>query len=226
MDPRGNPDMKLKDEPNNWIGLVLILALILAGLTLTGKVNDAYGEESTEWTVTKAPAGKGKAPAAKAKATTAKAKLTNSTSQKRRADELFQTKSITEQEHEQALLDYADSKAAVVRAQVAVGNARIQLEDTDVRAPITGTIIEKDIERGQVIASATTNVSGGTTLMKMADLNSVQVRTRVDETDIGKIRPGLPTKVTVTAYPNQPFDGEVVVDVQSPATYHVVLTPG
>ena len=36
----------------------------------------------------------------------------------------------------------------MVRAQVAVDNARIQLEDTDVRAPITGTIIEKDVERG------------------------------------------------------------------------------
>jgi HlyD family secretion protein len=46
--------------------------------------------------------------------------------------------------------------------------------------------------------------------MKMADLTSVQVRTRVDETDIGKIRPGMFTKVTVAAYPNQPFDGEVL----------------
>jgi HlyD family secretion protein len=46
--------------------------------------------------------------------------------------------------------------------------------------------------------------------MKMADLTSVQVRTRVDETDIGKIKPGMPTKVTVAAFPNQPFDGEVL----------------
>jgi HlyD family secretion protein len=46
--------------------------------------------------------------------------------------------------------------------------------------------------------------------MKMADLTTVQVRTRVDETDIGKIRPGMSTKVTVAAYPNQPFDGEVL----------------
>jgi HlyD family secretion protein len=140
----------------------------------------------------------------------AKARLANSTSQKRRADELFQTKSITEQEHEQALLDYADSKAAVVRGQVAVDNARIQLEDTDVRAPITGTIIEKTTERGQVIASATSNVSGGTTLMKMADLGLVQVRTLVDETDIGKIQPGQRATVTVDAFPNRPFRGTVL----------------
>ena len=90
------------------------------------------------------------------------------------------------------LLDFADAKSAVVNAQVSVDNAKIQLEDTDVRAPITGTVIEKDVERGTVIASATNNVSGGTTLLKMADLNLVQVKTLVDETDIGKIKVGLP----------------------------------
>ncbi|HET7426931.1 MAG TPA: biotin/lipoyl-binding protein, partial [Gemmatimonadales bacterium] len=65
---------------------------------------------------------------AQADLTVAEAKLTNATSQKRRADELFKTQSITEQEHEQALLDYADAGAQVVRSKVAVDNARIQLE--------------------------------------------------------------------------------------------------
>ena len=78
------------------------------------------------------------------------------------------------------------------------------------RAPITGTILEKAVEPGTVIASSTSNVSGGAVLMKMADLTEVQVRTRVDETDIGKIKPGMITRVTVAAYPNQPFDGTVL----------------
>ncbi len=109
---------------------------------------------------------------------------------------------------------------------MALENARITLEDTDVRAPITGTIIEKTVEPGIVITSPTQAVSGGTVLMKMADLNSVQVRTRVDETDIGKIRPGLPTKVTVTAYPNQPFDGEVLkVEPQAVVEQNVTMFP-
>jgi HlyD family secretion protein len=156
----------------------------------------------------------------------AKARLANSTSQKRRADELFQTRSITEQEHEQALLDYADSKAAVVRSQVDVDNARIQLEDTDVRAPITGTIIEKTTERGQVIASATSNVSGGTTLMKMADLGLVQVRTLVDETDIGKIQPGQRATVSVDAFPNRPFRGTVLkIEPQAQTEQNVTMFP-
>ena len=79
---------------------------------------------------------------------------------------------------------------SVVNAQVAVDNAKIQLEDTDVRAPITGTIIEKDVERGHGHRLGHVNVSGGTTLLKMANLNLVQVNTLVDETDIGKIQPG------------------------------------
>jgi HlyD family secretion protein len=156
----------------------------------------------------------------------AQAKLTNATSQKRRADELFKSQSITEQEHEQALLDYADASAQVVRSRVAVDNARIQLEDTDVRAPITGTIIAKTVERGTVIASATANVSGGTTLLQMADLNLVQVRTLVDETDIGKVQPGQLATITVDAYPNRPFEGTVLkIEPQAQTEQNVTVFP-
>jgi HlyD family secretion protein len=163
---------------------------------------------------------------AQAELDVARAKLTNSTSQKNRADELFKTQSITQQEHEQALLDYADARAGVVRSQVAVDNSRIQLEDTDVRAPITGTIIEKTTERGQVISSATSNVSGGTTLMKMADLGLVQVRTLVDETDIGKIQPGQRATVTVDAFPNRPFPGTVLkIEPQAQTEQNVTMFP-
>jgi HlyD family secretion protein len=130
--------------------------------------------------------------------------------QMERAQALFKSQTLTQADVEQTQLEFANAESQVVSAKVAVENARITLEDTDVRAPITGTIIEKTVEPGTVIASTTQNVSGGTTLMKMADLTTVQVRTRVDETDIGKIQPGMRTKVTVAAYPNQPFEGEVL----------------
>jgi HlyD family secretion protein len=130
--------------------------------------------------------------------------------QMERAQTLFKSQTLTQADVEQTQLEFANAESQVVGAKVAVENARITLEDTDVRAPITGTILEKTVEPGTVIASTTQNVSGGTTLMKMADLTAVQVRTRVDETDIGKIQPGMRTKVTVAAYPNQPFEGEVL----------------
>lgn len=140
----------------------------------------------------------------------ARATLANARSTKRRSDELFQSRSITETEHEASQLTYANAIADSVRANVALENARIRLEDTDVRAPISGIVIEKNVERGQVISSPTNDVGGGTVLLKMADLSLVQVRTLVDETDIGKIQPGLLATVTVDAYPNRPFEGTVL----------------
>ena len=156
----------------------------------------------------------------------AQARLTNANSQKRRADELFKSQSITEQEHEQALLDYANANAEVIRARVAVDNARDQLDDTNVRAPINGTIIEKQVERGQVISSPTNDVGGGTVLLKMADLNLVQVRTLVDETDIGKIQPGQRATVTVEAFPARPFSGTVLkIEPQAQTEQNVTMFP-
>jgi len=155
-----------------------------------------------------------------------KARLQNADAQRRRSDELFKSQSITEQEHEQAVLALANAKAEVVRAQVNLENARIAMEDTDVLAPITGTVIAKNVERGQVISSPTRDVGGGTVLLKMADLSLVQVRTLVDETDIGKIRPGLRATVTVDAYPNQPFEGEVLkIEPQAETLQNVTMFP-
>jgi len=147
---------------------------------------------------------------AQARFDVARATLANARSQKQRADALFTSQSITQTEHEAAQLAYANSVADSVSTKVDLENAQIQLEDTDVRAPISGTIIEKDVERGQVISSPTRDVGGGTVLLRMADLSLVQVRTLVDETDVGKIRAGLPATVTVDAYPNRPFEGTVL----------------
>ena len=140
----------------------------------------------------------------------AKARRTIAETQMERSKTLFESGTLTEFDYEQAQLEFANSQAQVIGAEVALENARISMDDTDVRAPITGTIIQKHVEPGTVISSPTQDVSGGTILLRMADLTSVHVRTLVDETDIGKIKPGMKTRVTVAAYPNQPFEGEVL----------------
>jgi HlyD family secretion protein len=156
----------------------------------------------------------------------AKARLANSEAQKNRSDELFQSQSITQTEHESAVLDYATAKAGVISAQVALQNAQITLDQSEVRAPINGTIIELDVERGQVISSPTSTVGGGTVLLKMADLNRVQVNTLVDETDIGKIQPGLSATVTVDAFPSHPFEGTVLkIEPQATVQQNVTMFP-
>jgi HlyD family secretion protein len=131
-------------------------------------------------------------------------------SQQQRAETLHKSGTLNKVDLETSILEYANARAEVVRAQVSVENSRIALDDTEVRAPVTGTVIEKNVEKGQVISSPTMDVGGGTVLLKMADLSSVQVRALVDETDIGKIQPGQDAVVTVAAYPNQPFKGQIL----------------
>jgi HlyD family secretion protein len=163
---------------------------------------------------------------AEAAVAAARVQLNNAAVQKQRSDSLLATQAITVQEHDQDVLSYANAKSALVSAQVALDNGKISLEDADVRAPIAGTIIEIDVARGQVIASATSNVGGGTTLLKMADLNLVQVSTPVDETDIGKVQPGQAATVTVQAYPNRPFNGSVLkIEPKDTVQQNVTMFP-
>lgn len=156
----------------------------------------------------------------------AQAQLTNAESQYRRSEELFKSQSITETEWEGAILAKANAVAQLVRAERSFEDAKISFEDTDVRAPITGTILEKAVEIGTVITSATSNVSGGAVLLRMANLDTVQVRSLVDETDIGKIHPGMPVIITVDAYPNRPFNGQVLkIEPQATVTQNVTMFP-
>jgi HlyD family secretion protein len=129
--------------------------------------------------------------------------------QHERATQLFKSHSINEVDYDNSVLELADAKADVIRMQISIENARFALDDTEVKAPITGTIIEKLVEKGQVISSPTMDVGGGTVLMKMADLRTVKVQALVNEIDIGRIRRGQQVTVTVTSFPDQPFRGEV-----------------
>ncbi len=140
----------------------------------------------------------------------ARARLANAESRSQRAKALFETGSITEQEYENANLQRANANAQLIRAQRSLEDARISFEDTEVRAPSNGVILERTVEVGTVISSATRQVGGGSVLLRMANLDTVQIRTLVDETDIGKINRGFDVTITVDAYPHQPFRGNVL----------------
>ena len=156
----------------------------------------------------------------------AKAQVTNAESQWKRSQELHKTQAITDQEYESARLSLASANAQLVSAQRNLEDARIAFDDTDIRAPIDGTIITRPLQPGTVISSATSNVSGGTTLMQMANLDTVQVRALVDETDIGKIQPGMTVTITVDAYPNRPFRGSVLkIEPQATVNQNVTMFP-
>lgn len=163
---------------------------------------------------------------AEASLTVAKARLANSSSQLERINSLYVNKSVSKADWEKSSLDHATAQSEVVQREIAVENAVIQLGDCDVNAPITGTIIERAVEQGTVISSPMGNSSGGTLLLKMADLSRVQVRMLVNEIDIGKMKPGVSATVNVAAYANRPFQGEVIkVEPQATTVQNVTMFP-
>ncbi|HEY8164561.1 MAG TPA: efflux RND transporter periplasmic adaptor subunit [Gemmatimonadaceae bacterium] len=163
---------------------------------------------------------------AKADLDAAVIKLQVSRQAKQRADQLFKDRIITSQEHEAAQVDYANSQATVLRNRAALDIRAQGLEEATVSAPVAGTVIEKPVAIGQVIASGTGTFGGGTTIIKMADLTKVRVRTLVNETDIGKVRQGLPATVTVDAFPDRPFQGVVdKIEPQAVVEQSVTMFP-
>ena len=120
---------------------------------------------------------------------------------------LYEAGVITEQEFEGQRSDYANTQASLVKAQTNKELRELQRYDVTIRAPSAGTILTRNVEEGTVIQSASGNVSGGTALFVMADLNEVQIRVLVDETDMGQIKPGLEASVQVEAYPGRIFPG-------------------
>lgn len=165
-----------------------------------------------------------------ADARAARARLDVAQAQRTRTQGLFEQGVVTSQELESSGLDLENAQAALIRAEIDVDLAQQRLDDATVRAPSRGTIIERLVAPGQVIVSATSSASGGTTLMNMANLDRVRVRAMVNETDIGQVRVGLSARVTVDAYPTRPFVGEVekvepmaVVD-QSVTMFPVLIT--
>lgn len=127
-----------------------------------------------------------------------------------RARDLYGQDLVSEEDLETAQQNASNARAQLLRAEAELQLRQERLDDATVRAPVDGTIITRDAEEGTIISSSISNVSGGTTLVEMADLSRLEMRTLVDEIDIGQVKPGLPVVTTVEAYPDRQFHGEVV----------------
>lgn len=163
---------------------------------------------------------------AEADSIVARAELSNAEAQLARAEELHRSQAITDTELETARLAQASANAALIRARRTLEDAKIALEDTEVRAPGSGVILGRAVEAGTVIASASRDVGGGAVLLRMATLDIVQVRALVDETDIGMIESGTPVSIQVASFPNRRFTGAVErIGMEAVAEQNVTMFP-
>jgi len=141
--------------------------------------------------------------------TASNVRLKNAEAQFNRGKELHEKGSISDKDFEDIQENFAQAKSTLVRTQVTYENAKIALDDTVVRSPVSGTVISRPVEVGQVISSPTQAVGGGTVLMTMADLSKVRVRALVDEIDVGKVSIGQKVSIKVAAYRDKEFFGTV-----------------
>ncbi len=156
----------------------------------------------------------------------AEAKLENSKALQKQNIALFTANVITKREKEASDLDVTNQTSSVIRATQALELAKQRVNDATIRAPIEGTILNKLVSTGTVIASASNSASGGTTLVQMANLTRVRARVLVSETDIGKVQVGMTTTVLVDAYPNKPFIGVVEkMEPQAVVDQNVTMFP-
>jgi HlyD family secretion protein len=110
---------------------------------------------------------------------------------------------------DQAAARVGAAKARVEAANAALGVAEATLENTYIRAPFTGTVLRKEAEVGEVVAPS---VGGGLTrgaVVTMADMASLEVEVDVNEAYIGRVSHGQPARITLDAYPDTSFRGEV-----------------
>lgn len=101
------------------------------------------------------------------------------------------------------------AEAELLHSSEALKEASERLADTKIRAPFTGTILKKFVDRGQVISSTLSSASEGTQIFSMANLDKIYVTAGVDEVDIARIKPGQPVTVTVDALPERSFEAVV-----------------
>ena len=133
-----------------------------------------------------------------------------------RQKKLFEDGIISTQELEdsETALQTAGAEVSIAEAELlhsseALKEAAERLADTSIRAPFTGTILKKFVDRGQVISSTISSASEGTQIFSMANLDKIYVTAGVDEVDIASIKPGQSVVVTVDALPEKSFEALV-----------------
>lgn len=102
-------------------------------------------------------------------------------------------------------------------------NSLQELERTQIRAPMEGTVIDLDVEVGEVVIAGTTNLPG-TVLMTIGDMKRMQVRADIDESDVMLVRPEQPSRIFLQANQARPIPGTVELIAPKGTNLNDVIT--
>ncbi|MBS4028613.1 MAG: efflux RND transporter periplasmic adaptor subunit [Ignavibacteriales bacterium] len=133
-----------------------------------------------------------------------------------RVQPLFEAKLIS-------LQDYESAEARLKRANAGVGSAEagiqaaeanvtaleVQLENTFIRAPFDGTILNKNAEVGEIVAPFAASASSRGAVVTIADMKSIEVEADVSESNIERVTIDSPCEIVLDAVPAKRYRGFV-----------------
>ena len=108
--------------------------------------------------------------------------------------------------------EIARAQGALTQAQGQLDYAQSQLDATVIRAPVTGTILDRTAEKGELITAQFASAAAGGpqgSVVSLADLNDLQVELDIAQADFARLSPTQKAKVTTDAYPDKEYDGEI-----------------
>jgi RND family efflux transporter MFP subunit len=116
---------------------------------------------------------------------------------------------IAEARFETARADVGAREAALASAKANAAWAEVQVENTFIRAPFDGRVLTKNADVGEVVAPFASSASSKGAVVTLADMTSLEVEADVSESNIRRVRVGLPCIITLDALPAEPYRGRV-----------------
>jgi HlyD family secretion protein len=157
-----------------------------------------------------------------------KVSLDDAKTKLRRAQELSKKNLIPQTDLETAEVNVRSTEAQinsaeaqVTQAQATLNQSEVNLQHTVIESPIDGLVISRNVDVGQTVAAS---MQAPTLFVLAADLTKMQVLANLDESDVGRIRPGQQVSFRVDAYPTDTFHGSVSQVRLNPIVQQNVVT--
>ena len=121
--------------------------------------------------------------------------------------------------------DYKAALAQANQVRETIHYNEAQMSYANIYAPISGVIASVTTQQGETVSASSLNVP---TFVTIVDLNRLEVYAYVDETDIGKIKPGFEATFTVDSFPEKDFKGKVTAvypkaTIQDNVVYYITI---
>ncbi len=141
-------------------------------------------------------------------------------------DNAVRDRDVAKAEIEVAKAQIETAEAQIVQRKAALDSARVDLERSEIRSPISGTVISRSVDPGQTVAAS----FQAPELFKIAqDLSRIRIEAQVNEADVGSVAEGNLVTFTVDAYPDREFEGRVTqirlaaTEINNVVTYTVII---